>query len=260
MIICMIIIIVLLIIFIIYLRRTDYYFLHNIRPYKKVKKNKIKKILIGLPSIDRDIKKASKMYKSLINSINNLNKNTDKNTYNIDLLVITRDSDKKIINFWKDKANIITVPHYVIEKRHNFENIIKKFNELINQSKEYDVLTIIESDVYIKKNTLENLIKNLKKNHITLAYGDVPWLGTPIVIVPSIFYPKIINANNENNFSVVLGSWTGAVAIRTEVFKDCKFELGAFKDILGQDVGFYQQAFKKRYKVFMIDDVYHDYY
>lgn len=195
------------------------------------------------------------MYKSLINSINNLN----ESSYVIDLLVITRKSDIKIINFWKNKASIITVPNYIIKERHNFKNLTKKFNELINQSKNYDTLIIIESDVYVKKNTLYNLIENLKKNHITVAYGDVVWDGNPVIVIPTFFYPKLINPTKYNNFSNIIGTGTMCVAIRTEVFDDCNFEIGVFKDITGQDIGFFQQAFKKRYKVFMIDDIYHDY-
>ena len=71
------------------------------------------------------------MYNALIISINEL-----KKKYNIivDLVVITRESDKKIIDFWKDKVHkIVLVSNYTIKSRHNFQKISEKLIYLLFQ-------------------------------------------------------------------------------------------------------------------------------
>ena len=235
--------------------------IYNSLPYKKVSNKKINSILIGLPTIDRDITKASKMYDSLMKSINTL-QNSDNvfgDKLTIDICIITRETDVNMINFWKDKAKIYLVPHYEITNRHNWNKIVETFNILANNSLSYDVLTIVESDVYLQSNSLLNMLNKLSDNHVSLAYGNIPWAGYPVIVIPGWISPKIINGKPSNDNIRILGHWTGAVTIRTEVFDTCKFNYGSFQGIVGQDVGFYQQLFKNRFKVLLTEYVEHDY-
>ena len=237
----------------------EWYPMYNTLPYKCIPEGDTRKILIGLPSINRDSGKCSRFYKSLMDSMRHLYSKCKG--VEIKLLVVTRVTDDKIISFWKDKpdVDVITVPHYTIEQgqRHNMNMVSSKFNLLADYSTLHDALVIIESDVYIKKNTLYNLIKYLKVADVAFAYGDIPWANKPVVVVPGMFHPEVTSKVVPG--STVLGSWTGAVAIRPRVFKTCRFKVDVYNGIVGQDVGFYKQLFKNRYKVVVADDVYHDY-
>ena len=257
-----IIILLIIIIFIIYLYKTDFYLYYNSLPYRKVNNKYIEDILICLPTIDRDINKANEMYSSLKESIDYLK---EKKNIKISIVVITRESDIKSILFWKDKAEVIKVPHYSIEKTHNLKKVSEKFNTFIKLVKKnnYDALCIIESDVYVNYKTLNNLFDSLKNNHISFAYGDLRWAKYPLIVVPTLFKPIIADAREQKKNATVLGGWTGAVAIRSEVFDHCNFNLHKWQSknliIEGQDVGFYNSAFKNRYKVSITDEVFHDY-
>ena len=74
------------------------------------------KVLIGILAIDRDIKNINNLFLSLPNN-------------NIDIIIITREMDTKIINFINNherNIKLIKVDNYNISNRHNFENIAKK--------------------------------------------------------------------------------------------------------------------------------------
>lgn len=251
----MLVIYILIICLVLYLWYSDFYILYNILPYKSVNNKEIKNVLIGIPTIDRDINKAVNMYETLLKSIEKTN------NYHIDIVVITRESDIHSIDFWKNKCRIITVPHYEITGRHNLKKLTDIFNTLAEHSKIYDALIIIESDVYVKDDTISSLLYYLKYNHITFCYGNIPWNNDePYVIIPTFLQPMPINPKKKNKQYIhTIGSWTGCVAIRSEVFTSCNFKVDTFNGINGQDVGFYKEAFKQRYKVFMLDEVNHDY-
>ena len=246
----------LIILLIIFLYKTENYIIHNSLPYKKL----TARILIGIVTIDRDIRKAPKMYSHLSNSIDNFLRH---NNTKIDIIVITRDSDLKSINFWNNKYNIkvITVPHYLITKRHNFKEMAKQYNYLIYivKSQKYDKLIIIESDVYIKENTISNLLNNTEKYHIAVSYGIIPWAGYPVVAVSGLLYPKIKDARLITKKDRLIGAWTGAIAIRREVFDHCSFKKDKFDEIEGQDIGFFKQVHRNRYSAILLDEVTHDY-
>ena len=249
------ILVILIVCIIFYLWYSEFYIFYNLLPYKNVNTKKLRNILIGIPTIDRDILKANNVYKSLYSSMK------ESENYNFDIIIITRESDTKSIEFWKNKCKVVIVPHYDINSRHNFEKLSDKFNILAEYSKKYDALVIIESDVYVKNDTITNLLYYLRFNHVTFCYGNIPWNNDePYVIVPGFFKSMVINPRRLNAKNInAIGSWTGCVAIRSEVFTSCRFKVDYYNDIIGQDVGFYKELFKQRFKVFMLDDVIHDY-
>lgn len=243
---------------VVYLYKTDWFLVYHLQSYRPVLKKRLGKILIAVPTIDRDIDKAPEMHSRLVRAIDVLRPFVDI----IDLIVVTRESDKQSQAFWKDRAqNIITVSSYSILGRHNLEQMAKTYNRIIDytQKGDFDAVVIIESDVFINKKTLSQLIKSLVKYHIAFAYGDIPWCSYPYVVVPGIVNFRTINAREHSDFQPAVGGWLGAVAIRQEVFDDCNFSVGKFKNVIGQDVGFYRQAFYKRYSVAYTSEVFHNY-
>ena len=150
------------------------------RPYKSIQNKKIKKIMVGMPTIDRDADIAEKIYINLLESINMLK---NKHDVDVDLVVITRKTDKKIIKFWENKVNhIILVDSYSIKKRHNFSKISEKFNKLAELSRNYDVLFIVESDIVVHPTTATILYEKLNKYHIVTTSHEIPWCKYPIFI------------------------------------------------------------------------------
>jgi hypothetical protein len=233
--------------------KNKFYYKHFWKPYKNIKNKNIKNILIGIPTIDRDSDIASKVYENLIQSINYFKQqyNTFK-SITIDIIVITRKTDIKSISFWNNKAKIILVEPYQIKKRHNFEKLSEKFNKLIQHSKYYDCLMILESDIILKYNTIFLLYQKLKHCHISTIYYEIPWCKYPLVIVGDLSF-KRKNARDIKNDTTILGHGTGAIMIRSEVFNNCNFNVGTFDGIEGQDIGFFMSAFKHRYKVCLVN-------
>jgi len=231
-----------------------YYYI-NVRyliPKKEVIKNKINKVLVGLPVIDRDFYLTESFYNNLINSIKNI-----KNI-NFDLFIVTRKEDKKIINFWKDKAKINLVDNYKIKKRHNMKNLSKKFNIIKNYADDnnYDALIIIESDIIIKNDTIPKLIRSLNKSHISLFPFETPWTGYPLIVEDNFYYKLNNTRNLKQNELFILGHGTGCIIINKQVLKDknINFNREVIFNIEGQDVGFFNKVNQNYYKVLMINE------
>ncbi len=233
----------------------DYLFTHY-SPYKAVPNEPIKRILLGMYTIDRDVNKAQLVWDSIQSSII---------MQDISFVVITRETDIYSIEFWKDKSQVIMIPHYDIVDRHSFPEMAKQCNLLVKIAIDngYDALAIVESDVVISETTLSLLISALDKNHVALVYGVIPWADTPIVVVPGLLGPKFENPRNGAN-KLIIGSWMGCVMFRVSVFNDVYFDVDSIQSpygvIDGQDVSIYKQLFYHRYKVFLVDqEVKHDF-
>ncbi len=136
-------------------------------------------ILVAVICIDRDADVAEKLYDALI-------KNNAK-----DILIVTRESDTKIIKFWENKSIIKTIPHYEIKNRHNFEKIAEKRTIAMNYARDnnYDAMWFVDSDVIPLDNTLNKLSKTNKD--ICIAPYPVPWAEYPCVGIESDKPPYI---------------------------------------------------------------------
>ena len=92
-------------------------------------------VLTGIVCIDRDADLSRPLYVALLE--NNVN----------DIMVVTRETDKHTIQFWKDKATVVTIPHYELNGRHNFDKIAQKRQLVINYAKknttQYGLLTLM---------------------------------------------------------------------------------------------------------------------
>lgn len=117
------------------------------------------KILIGTPIIDRDVDILNEFLQHIKPYINKYNFK-----YSCDILFITRVSDKKIIDtitkINTSKIILKCVDHYDITDRHNFEQLARKRQNVLNYANvnNYDYVFFIDSDVMIKPNTLDLLL------------------------------------------------------------------------------------------------------
>lgn len=235
-----------------------YFYHYALQPYKKINTMPIKSILVGLPAIDRDADIFLYVYNSLVNSSAHL-----LNKYKIELsfVCITREKDNIIRQLWGNTGvRVLTMENYNIKKRHNFDKMAITFNILAEEAKNHDALFILESDIILNKDTMLLLYERLYTCHVSLAYFNVPWCGYPVILVPGVI-PHLKNADTmPGKDSVILGHGTGAIMIRSEVFKDCKFSNKKYFGIEGQDVGFFMSAFKNGYKTIMIKNKVHHLY
>ena len=78
-------------------------------------------------------------------------------------MIVTRESDTKTVNFWKNKAIVKTVPHYEIKDRHNCEKIAEKRTIVVDYAKrKYDAIWFVDSDIIPIPGFLRNYQKLLK--------------------------------------------------------------------------------------------------
>lgn len=193
------------------------------------------KVLTGVICIDRDNDLAKSLYNSLI-------KNSSTS-----IIIVTRDSDIKTINFWKDKAIVKIIPHYDIVKRHNMENIIKKRNIILKYAKDnkYDAIWFVDSDIIPLDNTLNMLLKSDKD--ICVSPARLTWTDKACVGIKSDLSPyvKIHYINDDDKkydrLECIIGGF-GCTLIKRSTF-DVKIECMRLEDdnIIneGEDTGFF---------------------
>jgi hypothetical protein len=242
-----------------------FYYLKSYKPINEFINNP--KILICMLSIDRDADIAQKVYDKIIISNNNFKLQFPKAT--IDMIVITRIIDSQIINFWNNKAKIITVDNYTIDydKRHNHDAIVKKSNILIKyaQYHMYSHVFFVESDIGLNYDTLTKLYNCLsiqndhKGAHVALSCGIIPWCNKCIAYIPKIM-PICVKPYDYKKPFIGLGSSLMATLFDINVFKDVCFNTKTLFGITGQDVGIFNDLFYNRYKVVIIPDMVEHYF
>ena len=195
-------------------------------------------VLTAIVCIDRDADLASQLYNSLL-------KNNCKN-----IMIVTRESDIKTINFWKNKAIVKTIPHYKINGRHNFNKIAEKRQMVIDYSKgKYNAIWFVDSDVIPLHGTLTELLKTDKD--ICLAPCRVKWTGYPCVGIFSKTYPYVkmhkINSKHQkiSRKPFMIGGFA-CTLIKNTTFNQ-KIEYGEIdKQVCGEDIGFFINCYNAR--------------
>jgi len=192
------------------------------------------KVLTGIVCIDRDSDLSQKIYDAL--KENNVK----------DIIIVTRETDKNIINFWKNKAVVVTIPHYEIDGRHNMDKIAEKRQLVINYAKKkYDAIWFVDSDVIPTKGILDELIKTNKD--ICLAPCRVKWFGSPCIGISSNEYPyvklhKIDDADKKEYRKPFIIGGFACTLIKKSTF-DIKVESKEISDskitVKGEDIGFF---------------------
>ena len=191
-------------------------------------------VLTGIVCIDRDADLSRPLYFALLD--NNVN----------DIMVVTRETDKRTIQFWKDKATVVTIPHYEVNGRHNFDKIAQKRQLVINYAKKkYDAIWFVDSDVIPSKGILNELIKTNKD--VCLAPYRVKWFGAPCIGISSNEYPyvKLHEIDDEDKKEYrkpfIIGGF-GCTLIKKTTF-DVKVESKEISNsnmgVYGEDVGFF---------------------
>jgi hypothetical protein len=191
-------------------------------------------VLTGLVCIDRDSDLSQNLYAALV-------ANNSK-----DIIVVTRETDKKIINFWKNKSKLITVPHYEINGRHNIDKIAEKRQLIVDYAKKkYDAIWFVDSDVIPTKGVLNDLVKTNKD--VCLAPYKVKWFGAPCIGISSNDYPYVqlheIDDEDKKEYRkpLIIGGFA-CTLIKNTTF-DIKIETKEISDssfsVRGEDVGFF---------------------
>jgi GT2 family glycosyltransferase len=161
-------------------------------------------------------------------------------------MIVTRETDKKTIDFWKNKAMLVTVPHYEINGRHNMDKIAEKRQLIIDYAKKkYDAIWFVDSDVIPTKGILNELMKTNKD--ICLAPYKVKWFGSPCIGISSNEYPYVKlhkideEDKKENRKPFIIGGFA-CTLIKKSTF-DIKVETKEITNseiyVKGEDVGFF---------------------
>jgi hypothetical protein len=117
------------------------------------------RILLAIPTIDRDCKYFDEFYGRLKNAIENF---TDE----IDVLILTRNQDIEIQERWQqvEDIKIVTFENYEIQERHNLGALVRKRNFAIEyaQLNQYDALWFVDADVGVREDTLIRLVQSIE--------------------------------------------------------------------------------------------------
>ncbi len=204
-------------------------------------------VLTGIVCIDRDADLSRPLYFALLE--NNVN----------DIMVVTRETDKHTIQFWKDKATVVTIPHYEINGRHNMDKIAQKRQLVINYAKKkYDAIWFVDSDLIPSKGILNELIKTNKD--VCLAPYRVKWVGSPCIGIRSNEYPYVklhVITDEDKNYDrlpFIIGGFA-CTLIKKSTF-DIKVEHKEIEKeipdsppatmfvVEGEDIGFFMNCYK----------------
>jgi hypothetical protein len=201
----------------------------------------------------------------------NLKENLNKLFIKKEIFVITRQSDKKTINYWNERIKeeknlkkdinikIVEFKHYDIDGRHNMGSLTIKCNALryyfLNSS--HNLFFMLESDIVLNSDSLLKHYEKIKHNSITCSYYDMPNFCYPLIA--HFQDDKLAMCNLlENKYLInsnILGHGLGAVMMRREVLENTFFES---ESILGlnpaQDIGFFMNAHKNKHNVLLLDD------
>lgn len=230
----------------------SYKYIHALRLYGK--------LMIGMMTIDRDIDIAEKVFSKIKSAITHFNK-TYPNII-VEIVVITRETDKSSIAFWNSKsATVLTVPHYDIIKRHNMKRITDKSNRLVKYAidNKCNYLMFVESDVGLLENTITHLFELLSDSHVSASCGPVPWANETVAYMCSII-PKRVRLEDFDKPFIGLGTSAMAMMCNVDIFQQVEFECATLFGITGQDVGFFRNLFRNRYKLLITNETVEHYY
>lgn len=218
-------------------------------------------ILVGIVCIDRDIDLANMLYYGI-----------KKNNVKDNIIIVTRVSDVKTINFWHDKAIIITIPHYDIIKRHNYDKIAYKRQIIVDyaKNKKYDAIWFIDSDVIPTPNVLQELAKTEKDICIApykIKWNDMPCVGIYSDIEPYIKIHIIDEEEIKSNIKrkpCIIGGF-GCTLIKNTSYNvkiEYKMIENSERQVYGEDIGFflncYNEGLECEYLPNMIQPHYYD--
>jgi hypothetical protein len=201
------------------------------------------RILTAIITIDRDAHLAKYLYASLLDNFAN------------NILVITRESDKKTIDFWKNRAIVHTIPHYIISSRHNFDKLIEKRRLAMAYAKNnyYDALWFVDSDILPTPGVLWHLAQTNKD--ICIAPCRAKWAHAPVIGIKHNNTIKLHTINwidrLKERRECIIGGF-GCTLIKRSAF-DVKIEYQKLDDgmlsVFGEDIGFFLNCVQHHIKI-----------
>lgn len=217
------------------------------------------RILIGIPTIDRDSDYIDELYRSIISELQN------STIINYEILVITRKTDLKVIEKWSkySDVNIVQIAHYDIKTRHNIHmiackrNIIRYYAIIGN----YDYLWFVDSDVKLEKNYLKILMNGIAttNSYMCAIPYNVKWLNFPAIGLAQRNREKIEitilnlkNIDKTNNYMQCHVVGFGMTLLHSSIFK---IPICVLKKLIngvlyeGEDFGFCLELFGRGLKI-----------
>jgi hypothetical protein len=223
------------------------------------------RILLAIPTIDRDLKYFSEFYHRLKKSIEN-------SPNEIDILILTRNQDVEIQKCWQPVAGVkvVTFENYEIEERHNLVGLIRKrkFAMEYAQSNHYEALWCVDSDVGVQEDTLIRLVQSINAgSDIVVAPYRIREFGRPAVgilgtfndelIVEALLDPHLIETE-EIHFPILLGGFGCALIHQGTLNVRCNIRMIAARigdmdtGLNAEDVGFFLNAYEAGKKAYCI--------
>ena len=227
--------------------------------------------LLAILAIDRDADLAPLLINACLDSIECAKE------VQVDILVITRETDILTRVAWSHVATVLCVPHYDIHARHAIQHVAAARNTALQMAHEYAAVWFVDTDVLPHSNTLSLLWKS--EFAVVGAPYRVRWCGFPAVgiIHDTVQSPlpthcnsadegqitlngiasrlRIVDATKTNGHVHAMGF--GCTLIRKEAFHISCDALTVFVGDLnsehryfaGEDVGFFFRAFQQGLKV-----------
>jgi hypothetical protein len=225
------------------------------------------RILLAIPTIDRDQKYFEEFY-------SRVRKAMDNSTDEIDVLVLTRDQDVEIQKCWQpvEGVKMATFENYEIEERHNLPALVRKRNFAIEYAKlkQYDALWFVDADIRVQENTLIRLVQSIKAgSDIVVAPYRIRELGCVAVgvlgtyddqfVVDALPDPHLI-LSQEIHFQILLGGF-GCTLIDRKTFDiRCNVRMIAARfgeeetGTTAEDVGFFLNAYEAGKKAYCLSN------
>jgi hypothetical protein len=223
------------------------------------------RILIAVPTIDRDVKHFRTFYERLSISIQTL---TDE----VDLLILTRHQDGEAQRNWQQipRTEIVTFENYQIEERHNIGALVEKRNYAIEHAEKngYDLLWFLDSDTGVHSDTFSLLLHSIELGaEISVAPYLIRQFGRPVVgvlnqrgertVLEAVIDPQLLEIS-EPHFPIVIGGLGCTLITQKGLSVRCDIQsitgfIGVEERILtAEDVGFFINAYNKTIKVYCL--------
>jgi hypothetical protein len=223
------------------------------------------RILLAIPTIDRDCKYFDEFYGRLKNAIENF---TDE----IDVLILTRNQDIEIQKRWQqvEDIKIVTFENYEIQERHNLGALVRKRNFAIEyaQLNQYDALWFVDADVGVREDTLIRLVQSIEAgSDVVVAPYLIRVYGRPAVgILGTIHDQPVLEAlwdphlkeTQEIHFPILLAGF-GCTLIDQRTFDvRCSVRMIATRingeptGLNAEDIGFFMNAYEAGKNAFCI--------
>lgn len=194
--------------------------------------------LAAIITTDRD----KELYKNLHSALEHNLSAADE------ILVVTRKTDVATIDFWRFRAKVVTVPHYEIGDRHNWEYLTLKRNIAIKYAQDNHCdLWFVDSDVVpnmdilsiMKKSSADIVIAPYKPKWYHMACVGIITNNTPQITLVENLFPVEYHKCHIGGFGCTLIK-NRALDVRAE-YKSID---GGIRQVYGEDIGYFVKCYE----------------